>query len=101
MFETNFIQFMKLFSEIPIYSFYIPESAPSTAFCFENAGFGCEHFYDYKIESRTIKLTLSTKNISEIFDDSKLTKYIESTEKVGEIEMLKTRILNFNDNFNH
>ncbi|EJG0782046.1 hypothetical protein C2F72_RS01360 [Vibrio parahaemolyticus] len=102
MLETNFIKFLKLFSEIPIYSFYIPEDAPTTAFCFENAGQGVATFYHdgSEVITRTIKLTKSSNDISEIYNDSELTKYVNGTSVIGEIPILKARILNFQDLFN-
>ncbi|ELH4810068.1 hypothetical protein Q9X96_003101 [Vibrio vulnificus] len=102
MLEINFIKFMKSFSEIPVYSFLIPENAPDTAFCFENAGQGiATQYHDGKeIITRTIKLTKSSNDISEIYNDLELTKYVNEANAVGDIYILKARILNFHDSFN-
>lgn len=102
MLELNFIKFMKSFSEIPVYSFYIPEDAPKTAFMFENAGQGiATQYHDgSEIITRTIKLTKSATDISEIYNDSELTKYVNNATAVGDISILKARILNFHDLFN-
>ncbi|WP_347368024.1 hypothetical protein [Vibrio vulnificus] len=99
MLEVNFLKFMNQFSEIPVFSFYIPEDAPSTSFYFENAGQGVTTKYQdgSEIITRTIKLTKSTKNISEIYQDSELTKYIVTATKLGDINLLNVRILNFSD----
>ena len=93
---------MKLYSEIPVYSFYIPEDAPATAFCFENAGQGiATQYHDgSEIVTKTIKLTISTKDISVIYNDSELTKYVNNTFLIGDLPIIKARILNYSDLFN-
>ncbi|EHM6953369.1 hypothetical protein KGV31_002168 [Vibrio parahaemolyticus] len=102
MLELNFIKFMKSFSDVPVYSFYIPEDAPSKAYCFENAGQGvATQYHDgSEIITRTIKLTLSTDNIADIYNDSELTKYVNGATSVGDITLLKARVLSFHDLFN-
>ncbi|MCU8498496.1 hypothetical protein M2G70_07435 [Vibrio vulnificus] len=103
MLESNFILFLKeALPDVPVYSFVIPEDAPSPAFCIENAGYGIatQRFNEDNIISRVIKLTVSTTNISDIYNDSDLRKYIESTSSLGSIPVLKVRINNYSDTFN-
>lgn len=99
MFELNFIKFMKLiFPDVPTYSFVIPSDAPADAFCFEPAGRGiATQRFDDSIESRTIKLTRSSKDVSVIFNDSGLTKYIRECHQIGDVPIIKARILNVHD----
>ncbi|WP_188013165.1 hypothetical protein [Photobacterium damselae] len=99
MFELNFIKFMKLiFPNIPTYSFVIPEDAPADAFCFEPAGRGiATNRFDNLIESRTVKLTRSSKTVSNVFNDNELTKYIRECYQLGDIPIINARILNVHD----
>ncbi|MGF1787096.1 hypothetical protein L4D00_14975 [Photobacterium swingsii] len=102
MFELNFLKFMKqCFPDIQCYSFFIPDGAPTKAYCFENAGSGIatQRMNEDNIASRTIKLTFSTTEISELYDDSLLTKYIKECSLLGDIPIINARILNFNDQF--
>lgn len=103
MFEKNLIIFLKaFFKEIPVYAFFIPENAPETAVCFENAG-RSEHtkYYDgEELQTRTIKLTVSSNDVSKIFDDSELTKYIVKATNIGALKILQARITGSVDNFN-
>ncbi|MGL4843930.1 MAG: hypothetical protein ACRC2Y_04840 [Aeromonas veronii] len=101
MFETNFIKFIRSFEDIPVYAFVIPEEAPETAYCFEPAGKGYSQLYygGEEIESRTIKLTKSSNDISQIWNDSSLHKYIRQATHVGDLQILCARILGVADNF--
>lgn len=102
MFELNFLKFMReKFPNIPTYSFFIPESAPVDAYCFENAGSGIAtiRMNDSNVVSRTIKLTFSTNDASKLFNDKELTKYIERCHLMGDVPILKARILNFTDRY--
>ena len=100
--ESNFIKYIKtLYPDYPVYSFFIPQDAPSTAFCFENAGQGIStHRVGTNIISRVIKLTLSTDDISIIYKDSLLQKQINSAHLIGELSIVSARIENFSDSFN-
>ncbi|MGL4765214.1 MAG: hypothetical protein ACRC2N_09340 [Aeromonas sp.] len=102
MFEKNLIACLKVFfKSIPVYAFFIPEGAPDTAVCFENAGQGTQtnYFDGSDLEIRTIKLTVSSNDSSKIFDDSDLHKYISRLTKVGELQILTARITGYHDNF--
>lgn len=103
MLEINFIKHLQAeYPDIPVYSFFIPEDAPSKAFCFENAGYGIATTYkdgESQITSRTIKLTLSSTNIADIYNTGELNKYIVKSSKIGDLPILSARILNFSDNF--
>ncbi|MFL1802339.1 hypothetical protein ACJW8F_13240 [Plesiomonas shigelloides] len=102
MFEKNFIAFIKAFSKVPVYSFYIPDGAPSKAFCFENAGSGTDtnYFDGSQVRARTVKLTMSSTNIEDVFDDYELNKYIRNAHQMGEMKILCARVMNFSDNMN-
>ncbi|KFA99265.1 hypothetical protein [Vibrio sp. ER1A] len=102
MLESNFIAFLKSkYPDTPVYSFYIPEDAPSPAFCFENAGMGvATHYQDgNEIKTRSIKLTLSSTEVKDIFDDGQLHKYIKEMHLLGSLNILNARIINFTDDF--
>lgn len=101
MLEVNFIKHLQAeYPDIPVYSFCIPEDAPAKAFCFENAGYGIATPYkdgEKQITARTIKLTLSSKNITDIYDTGGLNKYIVKSSKIGDLPIISARILNFSD----
>ncbi|WMB74220.1 hypothetical protein RA178_06285 [Shewanella oncorhynchi] len=102
MIEENFIRFLSsAFPSVPVYSFFIPEDAPSPAFCIENAGYGVAvaRYNNKNVSNRTIKLTVSSKNVSDIYNDLDLRKYIENTNTVGELTVLGMKINTFSDNF--
>lgn len=103
MLEVNFIKHLQAeYPDIPVYSFFIPENAPAKAFCFENAGYGIATQYkdgESQITSRTIKLTLSSKDIADIYNTRDLHKYFVRSSKIGDLPILSARILNFSDNF--
>lgn len=100
----NLIKFLKAYNElIPVYSFYIPEDAKALAMCFENAGQGVATNYHNgsEIKTRTIKLTVSSNDIADIYQDEALTKYISTANKVGDLTILKARVINFTDLFDN
>jgi hypothetical protein len=102
MFEKNLIACLKtFFKDIPVYAFFIPEGAPDTAVCFENAGQGTQaNYYDgSELDIRTIKATVSSNDVSNIFDDNELHKYIVELTRVGDLQILTARITGFHDNF--
>ncbi|WP_429142518.1 hypothetical protein [Aeromonas veronii] len=102
MFEKNLIACLKVFfKSIPVYAFFIPEGAPETAVCFENAGQGTQiqYYNGTDLDIRNIKLTVSSNDVSTIFDDSDLHKYISGLSKVGDLQILHARITGFHDNF--
>ena len=102
MFEKNLIACLKeYFGSVPVYSFFIPEGAPETAVCFENAGQGTQAtYYDREdLQIRTIKLTVSSNDVSKIFDDSELHKYFARLAKLGDLKLLNAKITGFHDNF--
>ena len=101
--ESSFIKFLQeAFPTVPVYSFYIPEDAPSPAFCIENAGYGIatNYYGEDSILNRTIKLTVSSTDISDIYNDKHLRSYIESASALNELPILKARITNFSDSLN-
>lgn len=103
MLEASFIKFLQeAFPSVPVYSFYIPENAPSPAFCIENSGYGIatQRYNEDNIINRSIKLTLSSTNISDIYNDQELRSYIESTPTLHNLPVLKVRIQNFTDSLN-
>ncbi|ENM2831975.1 hypothetical protein AB6Q85_002322 [Vibrio cholerae] len=103
MLESNFIKFLtEAFPTVPVYSFLIPENAPSPAFCIENAGYGIStyRYNQDNIINRVIKLTLSSTSISDVYNDAHLRKYIESSTKLNTLPILNMRITNFSDSFN-
>lgn len=102
--ESSLIKFLQeALPEVPVYSFCIPENAPSPAFCIENLGYGIAkmRYNEDNIITRSIKLTLSSKNISDIYNDKDLRQYIESATKFHDLPILKARIQNFTDSLNH
>lgn len=102
MIEESFIAFLNdAFPSVPVYSFFIPEDAPSPAFCIENAGYGVAlaRYNNDNVSNRIIKLTVSSKNLSDIYNDLDLRKHIENTTTVGEIEVLSMKVTAFNDSF--
>lgn len=102
MLESNFIKFLsEAFPSVPVYSFYIPEDAPSPAFCFENAGYGIatHRNNNSNIVNRAIKLTVSSTNVSDIYNDKHLRDYLESATTLSELPIVSLRINNFVDEF--
>ncbi|WP_028022235.1 hypothetical protein [Enterovibrio calviensis] len=103
MLESSLIGYLKeAFPSVPVYSFYIPEDAPSPAFCIENAGSGIatQRYNNDNIVSRVIKLTISSNSVSDIYNDKHLREYLESANTLGELKVLLVRINNFADSFN-
>ncbi|KJR15239.1 hypothetical protein UF28_16365 [Vibrio parahaemolyticus] len=103
MLESSFIKFLqKAFPTVPVYSFYIPEDAPSPAFCIENAGYGIAQmrYNENNTINRTIKLTVSTTSVSDIYNDKDLRSYIETATAFDTLPILKARIQNFTDSLN-
>ncbi|HDI3263896.1 TPA: hypothetical protein PMC50_002517 [Vibrio cholerae] len=100
MIETNFISFLlSKFPSVPVYSFYIPENAPSPAMCFENVGQGVYQQYidGSELIQRTIKLTLSSTDVKDIYEDSNLQRHINSATAIGDLPVLKSRIQSITD----
>ncbi|HHG3075757.1 TPA: hypothetical protein ACPVXB_001015 [Vibrio parahaemolyticus] len=102
MIELNFISFLKdSFPNIPVYSFYIPENAPNPSMCFESIGQGVAQGYldGSEMVVRTIKLTVSSTDIKDIYNNKELYKQINAAHQLGELPIIKARITNFSDNF--
>lgn len=100
--ESNFIAFLKeAFPSVPVYSFLIPEDAPSPAFCIENAGYGiATHRYNNdNIVNRVIKLTVSSTSVSDIYNDKHLRDYIDTATNLNGLKILGMRINSFTDDF--
>lgn len=100
--EASFIKFLQaVLPDVPVYSFVIPEDAPSPAFCIENAGYGIStHRYNNdNIVNRVIKLTVSSKNVSDIYNDKHLRDYIDTATNLGELKIIGMRINSFADDF--
>lgn len=103
MLESKFIKFLNsAFPTVPVYSFYIPEDAVSPAFCIENAGYGIatKRYNNDNISNRVIKLTVSSKDISDIYNDLHLREYLESANNLDGLPIISMRITNFNDSLN-
>lgn len=103
MFEINFIKFLNMsFPTIPTYSLVCPVDAPNPSFIFENAGQGVSQQYHNgkEIIARTVKLTVSSTDIKDIYQDQVLNKYIRNASKIGDLEILNAKILNFADSLN-
>ncbi|HGY0993963.1 TPA: hypothetical protein ACNU17_003068 [Aeromonas salmonicida subsp. pectinolytica] len=101
MLEPNFVKWLVQKFSIPVYAFSIPDNAPTTAWCYVNAGRGtATNYHDgSEIVSRTIRLTKSSKNIEKIFDDSTVHKYIKEASSFADFKILSARVTNQNDLF--
>ncbi|WP_068871974.1 hypothetical protein [Edwardsiella tarda] len=102
MFEKSIIAFLKAhFGNTPVYAFIIPEDAPPYAVCFENAGRGVltNSGFGEEIARRAIKVTVSSDDVTRIFEDEAFTKYIHRATTVGQLPILNAKITGVVDNF--
>ncbi|MBY8157103.1 hypothetical protein [Vibrio fluvialis] len=102
MIEQHMIAWLKSgFPDVPIYTFEVPINTTKKVFVIESAGFGVasRYFSGSQIESRSFKLTVSSTDVQDIFDDAALTKFIKDAPNWNGFKLLSCRVLNHADDF--